>query len=278
MSNVVDDELFDLEKTVDEKSDSLSTRVKNTGIWKFFIEETERPYYAHLLTPLGKALPVWLHFVEKKGERICYKSPILSGKKFPNDTECPYCALPNNFDKSKLDKPYSALAVFGYFYDSVGNQITVKDNDGNPKKGEDGEIMILDDQPVKVCIIKRGKEDVNITKLKDLDRDGELLDTLLEIQKYPKELKKPVVFSLAHEKSVNKKFKDILPNGCVVPEDIRERFNNLTKEEAWGLAINHLSPDWDNSTIKKHCIKPVEDVKAETEKDLAASLDGGKKK
>ncbi len=233
------EELFGLEETVEETVEfANANKVGATGIWKFFPKEVETPYYFHSLIPLNKALPGYFHYVKGMGEVMCKKSPLLSGKKYPNDTECSYCKLPDAFDstnKEKNNRAASALVLLGYFYDAVGNIVTVLDANGNPKKGEDGEPLILEDEPVKVLLLKRGKEDVNITTLKDLDRGGELMETLFEVKKFPKSAKRPMIVSLAHEKTANKRFAEVLPDGCKVPAEAFERFDNFSKEERVNL-------------------------------------------
>lgn len=261
--NVVDELDLDIESTKEEAKSGGEWTGVNTGISKYWIEEVEKPEYASLLVELKRALPCKIHnFTKSDGLRICLKSKILGGDE---STDCKYCKEKTIYkDKKgnlKDNYPSNSLVIPGYIYDRVGKTYE-KEIDGQKKE--------FDERPEKIIIINRCAGDTNITQIKDMNEMGVLTECLFELRKYKKEEKKAMTCIPADRMIISKKFAHL--GGCNVPEEIKAKWDAMTKAEVWGYCINVLNPDWENETVKKYIVKPKENKKEETE--LSDDLDG----
>ncbi len=276
MANDLDDDLS-LDNTMEEATPygDFSNKVK-TGIGAWFTKEVDKSFFAQPLAAFNKCLPIDLHFTEE-GPVVCKKSKVLTAD--PANTKCEGCLLKDTFDKSgkKFNKPAACLAIPMYFFNSVGNVESYTD--------KDGKLVEYNDNPTKFAFLKRGKNDVNLESMKDYNDQEELMINIWELKRYPKELKKAISPAIASKKKVDKLFQHI--GGATVPPDVLERFENMTREEVRGLAINiHAADkygaiDWNNQHMLKYVVKPlaetaaVEDaVTGKSSIDLAAALDG----
>lgn len=283
---MIEEDILTLDDTREELNsgnfDNNKGRVR-TGIGKHWLEEANKPNYLHWLHPISKALLVKLHFVKKQGEKICRKNLIYTGKGISKEeldqVHCEYCEMADSFDPNKKNRPYNALVMLAYVYDLVGKVITPKDDKGEPKRDKEGNIVKFDCNPISCLVLKRGKDDINITNLIDLEREGELQSYLFKITKFPKEAKKPMVAEVIAVKSqinqINAAFKGI--GGCNVPSDISERFNDMSPKEVRGILVNCFNiaeEDWENNTLLRYVTKPKEDPKFSADGDVEQELDG----
>lgn len=261
-----------LEETVQEGTPlaDYANRIK-TGIGSLYIKEADKPYFGTWLTDFTKGLTMLMHYTER-GPVPCKKSKVFTAN--PDKTECETCKTLDPFDpkKKKLNKAHNVLIMLGYWFDSVGKVLSYENKDGDKVE--------YNDNPIKFAILKRGNNDVNLTNMKDYHEQGELMDDIWELKKFPKEAKKAMVPVVANKTKVNKNFAHI--GGCVVPEDVREWADSLTVKDVRGLAVNLFAHDaskcvnWEDPHLLKFVNKPAE-VKEEKEQEAPEEIGGGTK-
>ncbi len=262
------DDLLSLENTKTEATEYAPSSIIKTGIRRSMIMEKEVKHYFTPITGLSKGLPAKEHNFTSQGTQLCRKSIFLQEK------ECKWCKELDRFDpdKKKLNKAKDVFLLPIYMFNSVGKDIEYDINKGTKEEKH----ISFPDNPIQFLSVTRGPEDANLQELKSYDDDGELTTTLFEIQRYPKALKKAPEPKFTDRKKAEKLFQHI--GGCVVPQEILEDWDEMSKEQVRGLAgntygvFNDSAPKIMFEFLEKP--EPLPDEEETGEVDASKEMDG----